>query len=95
MVVAYKQQEEAVSGPVTITVPEHASKHTIACENVALSGTVTITVLPYGMEVAQAITDNTIDLSAPLPVYVEGHLSSIILTIDAGTFDYSVIGTAG
>ncbi len=82
-----------VSGPVTVDLNLNASKHTVSCANAATSGTVTVTVNPYGMSTAQVITDNTIDLSAAAPLFIEGHIESMTLSISSGTFKYSIVGT--
>lgn len=91
MTIRYSEKGTDVTGPVTVDVFDKAIRHTVACEGA--SGSITITVVPVGMTAAQAIENDTIDLTAPLPLYIEGTIESIILTKSGGgTFSYSVTG---
>lgn len=93
MSIRYVEKGGPVSGPVSVNVFDKALRHTIACEDASTTGSITITVIPVGMATAQAIENDTIDLTAPLPLYIEGTLETIVLTKSGGgTFSYSIVG---
>ncbi|MGH1374396.1 MAG: hypothetical protein ACRBBW_20330 [Cellvibrionaceae bacterium] len=78
-----------VTGEQSESPSKHATYHTIACEGV---GTVTVTARPFGLDTAQAVDNGEIDLSAPTPVTIAGHLFEIVLTPASGgdVYSYSV-----
>lgn len=66
-----------VTGEQEIYVDPTAYYHTLAAEGV---GTLTITVIVDGLQIAQPIDDNQIDLADATPVTFNGHLTRIIVT---------------
>jgi hypothetical protein len=61
----------------------------IAVEPVSSSGTVTITVRGAGESTYKALTDGTIDLSAPHTITVDGKL--VAVKAESSSLDYTLI----
>lgn len=86
-----KVDKPSNTGTTTHALPRYGTTLQVAAEAISATGTLTITLIPFGMANAQPVTGGVIDLTSPQALLIEGRFTSITLTASNAPDTYSLM----